>query len=77
MPTAAEGLGALLKAPPGARNWRGPYISQVNWHPALADPWGNQYRYNVQGAGRSQMYTISSDGPDQVAGTADDLSVQF
>lgn len=76
-PTAAEGLGALINRPPGATNWRGPYISTVNWHTALTDPWGNPYRYNVQGDGRYVMHIISSDGPDRIAGTSDDLSVQF
>lgn len=77
MPTAAEGLGALLKPPPGAKNWRGPYISSVNWRQALTDPWGNPYRYFVTGTGRYQQHTISSDGPDRTMGTADDLKVQF
>ncbi len=77
MPTAAEGLGALLTPPPGARNWRGPYISSNNFRAALTDPWGNLYRYVVQGAGRQAMHSISSNGPDGKPGTADDLSVQF
>lgn len=77
MPTSAEGLGALLNRPPGAKNWRGPYISSVNWHQALTDPWGNAYRYFATVTGRYQQYTISSDGPDRMAGTTDDLKVQF
>lgn len=77
MPTAAEGLGALVNPPPGARNWRGPYISSNNFRAALTDPWGNLYRYVVQGTGRQAMHSISSNGPDGQPGTSDDLSVQF
>ncbi len=77
MPTQAEGLQALLRPPANARNWRGPYISQNNWRAALADPWGNPYRYTVSPAGRYSTYTISSDGPDRTPGTADDLKIQF
>ncbi len=77
MPTAAQGLGALLNPPPGARNWRGPYISSNNFRAALTDPWGNLYRYVVQGTGRQAMHSISSNGPDGQPGTRDDLSVQF
>lgn len=77
MPTQAEGLQVLLRPPANARNWRGPYISQTNWRAALADPWGNPYRYTVTPAGRYSTYIISSDGPDRTPGTADDLKIQF
>jgi len=77
MPTAAEGLRALISRPAGVANWRGPYVSTNNWKQAFSDPWGNLYRYTVIGSGRSEMHRISSKGPDGVAGTRDDLSVQF
>lgn len=77
MPTAAEGLKALLYPPPGVRNWRGPYISSNNWHAAFADPWGSQYRYVVQGTGRQAIHYIISNGPDRLPNSRDDLSVQF
>ena len=77
MPTGPEGLNALIKAPPGVKNWRGPYIATNNWHTAFSDPWGNQYRYYAVGTGRQAVYYITSDGPDRRQGTADDLSVQW
>lgn len=77
MPTASEGLNALIVRPPGAKNWRGPYISTTNQRAPFADPWGSQYRLVQQPAGRRILYSIHSNGPDRVAGTRDDLSVQF
>lgn len=78
MPTGAEGLNALITRPPGARNWRGPYIAVTNTRAPFADPWGTQYRYFSQPAGPNRyIYTIASNGPDRVPGTADDLQIQF
>lgn len=77
MPTAAEGLNALLYPPPGVKNWRGPYITSNNWRAAFTDPWGSQYRYVVQGTGRQAIHYIISNGPDRLPNTRDDLSVQF
>lgn len=77
MPTGIEGLNALIKAPPGVKNWRGPYVSTNNWRAAFSDPWGNQYRYYAVGTGRQAIYYITSDGPDRKQGTSDDLSVQW
>lgn len=77
MPTTTEGLGALLRPPPGVRNWRGPYISSNNWRAELSDPWGNPYRYYTVGAGRSAAHYISSNGRDGKPGTRDDITVQF
>lgn len=41
------------------------------------DPWGRPYRYNValvsNANGEFEVETLSSDGPDQQAGTSDDL----
>lgn len=78
MPTGPEGLMALIQRPVGATNWRGPYISTNNWKTPFADPWGTQYRYFAVPAGANRfVYTIASNGPDRVANTRDDLSVQF
>jgi type II secretory pathway pseudopilin PulG len=77
MPTAAEGLNALLYPPPGVKNWRGPYISSNNWQAPFTDPWGSQYRYVVQGTGRQAIHYIISNGPDRQPSTRDDLTVQF
>ncbi len=77
MPTSAEGLQALIKRPPGATNWRGPYISVTNAKQPFADPWGMQYRYTQTPAGSRFIYTIASNGPDRMPGTRDDLQIQF
>jgi len=77
MPTASEGLNALIVRPPGAKNWRGPYISTTNQRAPFADPWGSQYRLVQQPAGTRMLYSIHSNGPDRLPGTRDDLSVQF
>jgi len=77
MPTASEGLNALIVRPPGAKNWRGPYISTTNQRAPFADPWGSQYRLVQQPAGTRMLYSIHSNGPDRVPGTRDDLSIQF
>lgn len=77
MPTTAEGLEALIKRPPGARNWRGPYVTTTNMKAPFTDPWGLQYRYVQTPAGRGFIYTIASNGPDRTPGTRDDLQIQF
>jgi general secretion pathway protein G len=40
-PTSEEGLGALVTAPSGVQNWRGPYIKRD----IPKDPWGQPYIY--------------------------------
>ena len=77
MPTPSEGLNALIVRPPGAKNWRGPYISTTNQRAPFADPWGSQYRLVQQPAGNRMLYSVHSNGPDRMPGTRDDLSIQF
>ncbi len=43
-------------------------LSLETW--AKTDPWGNVYRYSIDESG---AWTLSSDGEDGVAGTADDV----
>jgi general secretion pathway protein G len=45
-PTSAQGLDALLRAPPAVDNWNGPYLKKVG---ALNDPWGHPYVYRSPG----------------------------
>lgn len=45
-PTNAEGLNALLAAPPGTENWDGPYVRSTA---ALDDPWGHRFIYRAPG----------------------------
>lgn len=75
LPNASEGLSALLKAPPGAVNWRGPYMTIVSGRAPFADPWGNSYRYIPTSYGGRGGFIIKSDGPDGLPETADDLSI--
>ncbi len=59
-PTTAEGLEALLKAPPGNKGrWAGPYLDQ-----ALLDSWGRPYGYRCPGVHSSVGFDIWSEGPD-------------
>lgn len=62
-PTDQEGLGALLTAPAGGQNWRGPYLKT---EAAITDPWGREFRY----ASRSESpgYAIGSYGADGAPG---------
>lgn len=65
-PSTAEGLGALLDPPPGLAGWRGPYLKRLP-----NDPWGIPFVYHTSAGGAS--YQLRSAGPDQEAGTADDV----
>ena len=61
-PTTQEGLTALLKAPPDAENWDGPYIKKLD---TFNDPWGRPYKY--QSPGQHSEYDIFSYGPNKQA----------
>jgi len=57
-PTTQEGLDALIKAPPTADNWNGPYVKTTT---NLKDPWGHPFGYRAPGEhGEFDLY---SDGP--------------
>lgn len=62
-PTPNEGLEALMVAPSGDVNWRGPYLRKRQ---SLIDPWGNPYHYKVPG--QHGAYDLFSYGSDQVEG---------
>lgn len=59
-PTTQEGLDALVKAPAGASNWRGPYLKK---NTVPKDPWGNDYKYLSPGE-QGRNYDIVSLGAD-------------
>jgi general secretion pathway protein G len=69
-PTTQEGLGALLDAPAGLNNWRGPYLDQTS---LPRDPWGNPYVYRQPGERNPRSYDLFSPGPDGRPGTDDDI----
>lgn len=59
-PTTQDGLEALVKAPAGASNWRGPYLKK---NTVPKDPWGNDYKYISPGE-QGRNYDIVSLGAD-------------
>jgi len=66
-PSSSEGLGALIKRPPSADKWGGPYLQQ---DAVPLDPWGNAYEYRVPGT--KAPYVIVSYGADGKKGGTDD-----
>lgn len=61
-PTEAEGLDALIDAPPGVDRWSGPYMKQKE---SLIDPWGNPYLYRAPGEhGLYDLYSLGADGAE-------------
>lgn len=70
-PTTEQGLRALHEKPeidPVPKRW-----SQIMYR-LLTDPWGNPYRYQFPAPGDPENPLISSNGPDGITGTGDDLS---
>jgi general secretion pathway protein G len=58
-PSASEGLEALVKAPPGATAWRGPYVEDGE---LPADPWGKAYKYELGPDGaRPRVFSLGAD----------------
>ncbi|MCP1289506.1 type II secretion system major pseudopilin GspG [Chromobacterium sp. S0633] len=53
-PSAEQGLGALLKAPPGVAGWHGPYLAKD----VPMDAWGRPYQWRVPG-GESEAEIVS------------------
>ncbi|MBB6253382.1 type II secretion system major pseudopilin GspG [Nitrospirillum iridis] len=71
-PSASEGLEALMTAPSGDPNWRGPYLRKRQ---ALIDPWGNAYRYKAPGQhGAYDLYSYGSDNAEGGEGDARDVT---
>lgn len=61
-PSTAEGLQALVEAPPGADNWNGPYLNKKE---VPKDPWGNEYHYRAPGEhGPFDLYSLGADNAD-------------
>jgi general secretion pathway protein G len=65
-PTTAQGLMALYKAPPGVRNWRGPYLlpggTVIPPDGQYEDPWGHYYQYACPGVHYPHGYDLWSLG---------------
>jgi general secretion pathway protein G len=62
-PAAEQGLKSLVEAPPGVRNWSGPYLGKGTVPP---DPWGNPYGYRAPG--RKAAFDLWSFGADNREG---------
>jgi general secretion pathway protein G len=64
-------LDALVKAPPTAANWNGPYLKQAS---ALLDPWGQKYVYAIPGKhGEVDVYSLGADHAEGGSGEAKDV----
>ena len=61
-PTQAEGLDALVTAPPGVDRWAGPYLTKKE---SLIDPWGTPFQYRSPGEhGKYDLYSLGADGAE-------------
>ena len=70
-PTQDEGLDALVKAPPTAPNWDGPYLKKAS---GLMDPWGHKYLYLNPGKhGEIDIFTLGADQKEGGTGEAKDV----
>lgn len=73
LPSAEQGLKALVDRPSGEPKWSGPYLAKA----LPPDPWGRPYLYRVPGE-QGRDYDLLSLGKDgQRGGTAEsaDISV--
>jgi len=71
-PTQAEGLDALVSAPPGVDRWAGPYLTKKE---SLIDPWGTPFQYRSPGEhGKYDLYSLGSDGAEGGDGENADIT---
>ena len=72
-PSEAEGVQALLQAPSGAADWRGPYVDSME---DLQDPWGRILLYRSPGTDRPfDLLTNGRDGHPGGEGEDADISL--
>lgn len=69
-PSTQEGLQALVKSPPNAPSWKGPYLKKG----IPVDPWGRPYVYRSPGRFNPEDYDLLSYGPDGIEGGGDDIT---
>jgi general secretion pathway protein G len=67
--TYPAGLDDLMKKPPEANNWNGPYLKKKP-----KDPWGREYQYKFPGDKNKDSYDLSSNGRDGSEGGEDDIT---
>lgn len=68
-PQGNDGLIDLIAQPQNADNWHGPYLKDIPM-----DPWQGPYFYENPGKENIAGFDIYSAGPDQRAGTEDDIT---
>lgn len=72
-PNESEGLEALLTAPAGVSEWKGPYVDNKT---TLADPWKRQFIYRFPGVnGAFDLMTYGRDG--KVGGSSEDKDISL
>ncbi len=70
-PQQQSGLPALMRAPPGANRWAGPYLKKAE---GLVDPWGRPYQYRNPGRnGSFEVFTLGRDNAP--GGTGEDQDI--
>ncbi|WP_300392678.1 type II secretion system major pseudopilin GspG [Henriciella sp.] len=71
-PTAEEGLSALIEPVLAAPGWAGPYLDEDT---VPADPWGNAYRFEVEGGMKAKVYSLGRDGAEGGEGEDADIGL--
>jgi general secretion pathway protein G len=69
-PTTEERLNALVVDPGNLPGWQ-QCLPRV-----LRDPWGTPYVYRAPGTGGNKDFDLFSCGPDKIAGTSDDVTLE-
>lgn len=71
-PASDAGLEALVREPPGAKGWNGPYLRGTS---IPKDPWGNSFNYRFPG--QNTAYDLFSYGADAApGGSGEDADVK-
>jgi general secretion pathway protein G len=60
-PTTAQGLQALVQAPPGLTSWNGPYVKGAS---VPLDAWNHGYVYRNPSSRAGHDYDLCSQGPN-------------
>jgi len=71
LPSTEYGLEALVKRPPSASKWNGPYLERA----VPVDPWGHPYQYQAPGANGTDYDIVSLGKDGQLGGTGDAADV--
>jgi general secretion pathway protein G len=64
-----QSLDDLMKKPPEATNWNGPYLKK-----RPKDPWGRNYSYKYPGQNNADSYDLWSNGRDGSEGGDDNIT---